>query len=471
MTENANSKKKKTAAAAAAAVLAAVLAAGGTYSYYSSEAEAVTNTFDDNEVVIELTESDEDYSIVPGTSQSKDPEITVNASVDAFVYLIVTDVTGGLVEYEIDSVWELLYTAEDESGASVDIYYTTVSASVDEDGNSIAQTLNVLAGQQVWYSTSITNESFDDTDDITLSFGSYAIQADPFTDLSTDTASAAACAFADIFDSTAMSYLADYYTVVTTSAELDAALEDDAIIILGNDIEIFSNIEIKSDTVIYGNGYSIKESENTVSSRIFNITSDAGLTLCNITLDGTEAYANAITTSVAIFVGDSVTAEITLADCDITMANGTYFNTGILFDENSGGSLNVSNSKITAYRCISIYGSGVSVLAGSCKLTYINEFEDSDCGGWITVYNEETGDTGTTPYSTYGGASDIALEVSDTAFITGGNNTDAAVPEFDENDDAFGPVMFYNNTDSTCSAEVSGCTWDGTEYAYTYAGE
>ena len=281
----------------------------------------------------------------------------------------------------------------------------------------------------------------------------------------------AAYAFADLFDSDSMDYLAEYYTVVSSINELSKALSGDAIIILGSDIETTMCIEIECDTVIYGNGYTIKESENIELGKIFKITTDADLTLYNVTLDGTEAYGTVSNPAKAIYVGTNVTANITLVDCLIDMANDTYYTHGIYYSENTDGTLTVSNSRITAYSCICIYGDGVEVLVDSSKLTYENEFEDSDFGGWITVCNEEEGDTGTTPYSTYGGAANVSLEVTDTDFITGSTNTEAGGPGLDENDDEFGPIMFFNNTDTTCSAEVNGCTWDSAEYTYSLAAE
>lgn len=182
-----NSTKKKTAAAATAVALAAALMIGGTFSYLSAASGEVVNTFSTDTIAVDVTEDgDGQYDIVPGTSESKNPTVTVDAGYDAYVFLIVQDNTLGLVEYTIDdTVWKLLYADEDGDGVNdyeTTIYYTTVDAA-DE-----TQYLNVLYGQTVSYSTDLTNSDMLDAsgnllDNITLSFGAVAIESASFDDV------------------------------------------------------------------------------------------------------------------------------------------------------------------------------------------------------------------------------------------------------------------------------------------------
>ena len=89
--------------------LAVVLAAavlGGTFGYLQDSTENVTNTFKANQVTVSLKETTGDaYEIIPGTEQEKDPTVTVTNTVDAYVYVQVTDTTQDLVDYTIAEGW------------------------------------------------------------------------------------------------------------------------------------------------------------------------------------------------------------------------------------------------------------------------------------------------------------------------------------------------------------------------------
>lgn len=206
------SKKKKAAAAAVAVALAAALMIGGTFSYLQDDSVAVVNEFDGNSVYVEMSETgaeddenttDDDslindsFTIIPGTSQTKDPEVTVTTTVDAYVFLIVTDNTQDLVLYTIDkSTWTLIdsLTTENDDGSTTYVYYTEVDPNNnDEDGE---QAFYALVSNTVYYSSSLTNEDMYETttdeegnetttstlkSNITLSFKSYAIQTEGFS--------------------------------------------------------------------------------------------------------------------------------------------------------------------------------------------------------------------------------------------------------------------------------------------------
>ena len=61
---------------------------GGTYAYYQDVSEEKVNTFNANQVTVDLQETTGDeYNIIPGTSQKKDPKVTVNNTVDAYVFV------------------------------------------------------------------------------------------------------------------------------------------------------------------------------------------------------------------------------------------------------------------------------------------------------------------------------------------------------------------------------------------------
>ncbi len=143
---------------------------GGTYAYYQDVSEEKVNTFNANQVTVDLQETTGDeYNIIPGTSQEKDPKVTVNATVDAYVFVEVTDNTDGLVNWEIAEGWKEL------TGFGKTVYYREVKAS-DE-----AYEFDVIKDNEVYYDASLINEDMLDEngelkDDLKLSFKAYAIQ-------------------------------------------------------------------------------------------------------------------------------------------------------------------------------------------------------------------------------------------------------------------------------------------------------
>ncbi len=162
--------KKNIVTKSLAVGLAAVLLTGlGSYSYLNSKTEDVTNTFSANKVLVDIEEeSGSEYNIVPGTSETKNPKVIVDSSVDAYVYLIVTDNTQGLVNYTIDESWTALEDFDN-------VYYQEVKASSD------SQTFNVLVNDTVSYSSQLTNSDMLDEngnlkDGIELSFNALAMQ-------------------------------------------------------------------------------------------------------------------------------------------------------------------------------------------------------------------------------------------------------------------------------------------------------
>ncbi len=152
-----------------------VLIGGGTYSYLQGQTNDVTNTFNTNKVDVKLEETTgNSYNIIPGTTQKKNPKVTVDNSVDAYVYVEVTDETEGLVTYEIADGWKLLDGYDN-------VYYRVVEAAAD------SKEFSVLKDDTVTYSAGLTNAEMLDEDGklkegIELTFKAYAIQKEPFND-------------------------------------------------------------------------------------------------------------------------------------------------------------------------------------------------------------------------------------------------------------------------------------------------
>ena len=207
--ETTTSKKQQTAVTAAAIVLAALLVGGVTYSYLAVQDGEVENTFaTDASIDVSVDETTgSDYTVIPGTSEEKDPTVTVTTSEQAYVFLIVQDNTYGLVNYSIDEdEWTLLYGDDDTYNTDMDgyntkIYYKLVEASDDE------QEINVLTDKTVSYSddVSVLDAAGNVIEGVTLSFGAVAITAAGYD--------SAADAFADAYGEYTGSPLAYVYAV------------------------------------------------------------------------------------------------------------------------------------------------------------------------------------------------------------------------------------------------------------------
>jgi len=101
------SKKKLITTGTAVILAGVVFIGGGTYSYLSQTTDDITNNFNAGIVQVQLDETTGDsYDIIPGTTQEKNPTVTVNNTVDCYVYVEVTDTTAGLVDYAIADGWE-----------------------------------------------------------------------------------------------------------------------------------------------------------------------------------------------------------------------------------------------------------------------------------------------------------------------------------------------------------------------------
>lgn len=166
--------KKNIAITGVAVSLAAVmLVGGGTFAYLKGETDPITNSFRTNQVQVSLEETTgNEYNIIPGTTQRKDPKVTVNNTVDAYVFVEVADATEGLVRYAIADGWIPL-------DGVPNVYYRLVSAAQD------VKEFSVLANDEVRYSKALENDDMTDGSgslkrDINLTFNAVAIQAEPF---------------------------------------------------------------------------------------------------------------------------------------------------------------------------------------------------------------------------------------------------------------------------------------------------
>lgn len=165
-------KKNMLLTGTAVALAAALSVGGGAYAYLQDNTDPVVNAFDTNKVTVDLAETTENvYDIIPGTEQAKDPKVTVNATVDSYVFVEVTDKTDGLVSYEIAEGWTKLDGFDN-------VYYREANAQAE------AQVFDVLKDNKVAYSADLENSDMMSggklKEGLELSFEAAAIQKDGF---------------------------------------------------------------------------------------------------------------------------------------------------------------------------------------------------------------------------------------------------------------------------------------------------
>lgn len=335
-----NKKKKYLTTAAAASLAAAVVVGGGTFAYLKGQTDEVVNTFDVNQVTVEISETDADYEIIPGTKQSKDPSLTIDNTLTSFLFVKVTDNTKlsenkSLVSYKIANGWNLLKTetkTDDDGNEYIEsVYYRLVEPTFYDDGNVKKQTFNILNENEVSYSAALVNEDMLDKDgklrkDVALSFQGTAIQARPFTDASADGT------VPTEFEAAEKAYyeLEDHSIHVKTFNGTEDGLRtimktikanETQTITLDNDIELSLNdvknaytIDVKGNVTINLNGYKIYTNEipsGNGSGNMFNLWEGSSLTIKG---DG------------GIDLGDyyNTSAAFNLKGGKLTIVDGTY---------------------------------------------------------------------------------------------------------------------------------------------------
>ncbi|MCD7872682.1 MAG: hypothetical protein LUG21_05190 [Clostridiales bacterium] len=277
--QNKSNKNKIVASVLAVALAASMLIGGGTYAYLRGATDDVVNNFKTNQVSVSLDETTgSQYEIIPGTEQNKDPEVTVDNTVDAYVYVEITDKTDGLVAYEIADGWNAL------SGFN-NVYYKAVGK------DEAVKTFSVLKNASVSYSKELENSDMLDENGnlksgITLAFKAYAIQQAGFESAEQAfTEIPASVSSGDEFAAALKSgrsvcvnndfTLTDLITLSSGSAEID---------LNGKTITFDKNAEIdllgNADLRVYGNG-SINVIETSEWGYIFNIMGNSHVKIEN----------------------------------------------------------------------------------------------------------------------------------------------------------------------------------------------
>lgn len=169
--------KKKSIAVVLALVLLVCCAVGGVLAWLTATSGPVVNTFTVGNVNIDLTETKDDFKMVPGNTIDKDPKVTVVGGSEACWLFVKVDESANLdsyIDYAIatgDNGW----TQGDGTKIPANVYYRAVSASESN------QDFYVLTGNQVTVKTDVTKTMMDDLSkdnavQPTLTFTAYACQ-------------------------------------------------------------------------------------------------------------------------------------------------------------------------------------------------------------------------------------------------------------------------------------------------------
>lgn len=298
-------KKKMLTTGLAVALAVLLLIGGGTFAYLQSNSNDVKNSFKANKVMVDLKETTgQDYDMIPGTSQEKDPTVTVDATVDAYVYVEVTDATEGLVDYAIADGWKALPGFDG-------VYYREVAKA------DAAQTFGVLKDNKVTYSKALENSDMLDADGtlkdgVELTFKAYAIQQKGFDD--------AVAAYKQV------------PAEAGTAADVEEAVKAGKAVELTDDVTVKAQILGDENVNIDLNGKTM-----TVNGTYTDVADGESLVLEN----GTVNWSNHATSPVAIQMKTGSTAKLK----NITSDLGN--NCILVTDGTEGATLDIIDSKLT----------------------------------------------------------------------------------------------------------------------------
>ena len=162
--------KKKSFALLTALVLVAGCVIGGTLAWLTDTTAPVKNTFTTSDIDIALTETQEEYKMVPGWPIHKDPKVTVKKGSEAcylFVKLEKSPNFDNFMTFEVDEEWTPLTGVEG-------VYYRIV-----DESDEMGVPYSVLKDDQVQVLGTVTKEQMNDLTEVTfptLTVTAYASQ-------------------------------------------------------------------------------------------------------------------------------------------------------------------------------------------------------------------------------------------------------------------------------------------------------
>lgn len=168
-----NDVKKKGLALVLALTLLVVSAVAGTLAWLTAESDTVVNTFTTSGIDVELTETNEEYKMIPGYSIHKDPKAKVLAGSEECYLFVKLEKSANFdtyMSYEVDVTdgnWTKL-----DSVTTDEVYYRVVrSTDINKD-------FEVLKGNCVTVKGTVTKDmmTMAQTTKPTLTITAYASQ-------------------------------------------------------------------------------------------------------------------------------------------------------------------------------------------------------------------------------------------------------------------------------------------------------
>lgn len=290
-------KKRIVTACLGVALAVATVVGGSTFAYLQSESEDIVNEFKTNQVSVSLSEtSGSSYQIIPGTTQTKNPTVTLNNTVDAYVYVYVDDNTDNLVDYDIADGWQLLDGYDS-------VYYREVLK--DDETKSFS----VLQDDKVSYDSSLTNEDMLDAADalkqgLTLTFTAYASQKAPFND------PVAACPLTSASDLAGAIEQAEPGDVLYVAGEVSEPLDIDKSVTINN-LKATAPVTVSADGVVLNKAEISADEPSTPAVTVPSTVTDFTMTDSVIEADtgseGTHTAVNIAAGGDIVFTGNTVT--------------------------------------------------------------------------------------------------------------------------------------------------------------------
>lgn len=156
-----------------------VASIGGTVAWLTAQTAPVVNTFTTSDIKITLTESANlNLKMVPGTTITKDPKVTVKAGSEACYLFVKVDKSANFdtfMTYEMATGWTAL------GDAYPGVYYQEIASYTSADTDYV-----VLKNNQVRVLDSVTKTMMNAIDNDsaaapTMTFTAYAVQKDGIT--------------------------------------------------------------------------------------------------------------------------------------------------------------------------------------------------------------------------------------------------------------------------------------------------
>lgn len=147
--------------------------AGGTLAWLKTNTDPIVNTFTASDIKISLTESKNEFQLIPGHEYTKDPVVKVLKETNVNCWLFVKieeNNVNNVLEYSLNTEgWTRVATTDGSL-----VYSRTVTA-IGED-----QSWNLLKDNTVTISEDLELDGMAAASSATLTFTAYAIQTEGF---------------------------------------------------------------------------------------------------------------------------------------------------------------------------------------------------------------------------------------------------------------------------------------------------